>query len=867
MAVGGLGLLLSPIACGDGEASHRGAVVGDSGGAAAGSGAAGSPAAEGNGGVAGSSGARDGGGAAGAGWAGAGGGAGDGGGGAAGGGMRDGRGGASSGGVAGDGLAGDGRGGASGGGAAGEGQAGERGGAGDDAGAGGGGVAGERGASDDGGAGVSSGGRDSDGGAGSVGAGGNAGGGSAGKGGTAAGGTVGPGEDCRACEEAEARLGGRACVCRVPDRELWASITVPTGVPFELRATKFTLPARDDARLPALFMDASAFRLHYDFLRESFPDRFGSLETWEYLALIEDPEQREFYAGTITEYALGGQVVLYGFTLWDDPADAATTITCEQARAAYATIDERFELLPLAFVPSTANQRELLPSCDIPTYDADRGLDYEAYTEGVGYGTLRRYTLAEFGEATEEQAFGWQDILVLEEAPTDIEVVISGAVTGTQQGALSHLNVRSAARGTPNCYIENAYDLFAPWEGELVRLECGSGFFAVEPATAEEASAFWATLRPPSLTVPLPDREASAFADLLDVPTGTPEERATALMRYGAKGANLATLYQRINQSGDGGIDENIELPGFLVPMRHYLDFFESRAWTVDLGSGPEERTFAETVDAWLDDDVFRSDGGVRRQRLESLRDAMEDAPVDLDLSSPIRDIFGTDTLMLRFRSSSNAEDALEFSGAGLYDSVSGCLADDLDGDEVGPSRCDATQDDERTVSRALRKVWASLWNAAAYSEREWYGIEQTSVAMGVLVDPRIQNELANIVAFSGNPTSSEDDRYLINAQAGELDVVTSEPGVFPEEELLTLVDGAVTSIERQRGSSELPAGTWVLQDAELEQIGSLLWQIVEFFPVDATVPEGATVLLDTEWKVRSDGSLVVKQVRPFLRK
>jgi hypothetical protein len=25
-------------------------------------------------------------------------------------------------------------------------------------------------------------------------------------------------------------------------------------------------------------------------------------------------------------------------------------------------------------------------------------------------------------------------------------------------------------------------------------------------------------------------------------------------------------------------------------------------------------------------------------------------------------------------------------------------------------------------------------------------------------------------------------------------------------------------------------------------------------------------VLLDTEWKIRSDGSLIVKQVRPFLR-
>jgi hypothetical protein len=111
------------------------------------------------------------------------------------------------------------------------------------------------------------------------------------------------------------------------------------------------------------------------------------------------------------------------------------------------------------------------------------------------------------------------------------------------------------------------------------------------------------------------------------------------------------------------------------------------------------------------------------------------------------------------------------------------------------------------------------------------------------------------------------DDRYLVDAQAGELDVVLPDPGVFPEESLLTVASGVVTAIRRIRGSSELPAGTWVLADAQLEQLGALLWQIVQVYPVDGAVPPGATVLLDTEWKILSDGSLVVKQVRPFLRK
>jgi hypothetical protein len=626
-----------------------------------------------------------------------------------------------------------------------------------------------------------------------------------------------------------------------------------------IRAAKYSLPARPDARLPVAFVDSNAFPLHYDFMRESFPDLFGGLTTRDYLAMIQDARQRELFAGDITEYMLGGQAVLYGFSIVDNPADPATTTTCEQARAAYAMLDAHIDLVPLAFVPSGANQRQAVAGCDIPTYDARKGVDYEAYTQGVGYGTLRRFTLAGLAAASEKREFGWQDILVLSEAPTDIETVISGAVTGTQQGTLSHLNVRSAARGTPNCYVNRAHALFEAWEGKLVRLECGNGFFSMESATREAAEAFWKTLRPAAISIPEPDRTWGTSVGLLDLPTSTPESRATAVARFGAKGTNLATLYKIV--------DARYQLPGFVVPMSAYLQFIETHGFTVDLGGGLAFHTFAETLSTWLADPTFRADGQERRKRLSALRNAMAGTPADIDLSSSIRAAFGTDTRMLRFRSSSNAEDAIEFSGAGLYDSYSGCLADDLDGNQTGPSACDAGEKNEHTVARALARVWASLWNAGAYEEREWYGIDHKRAAMAVLVDPRATGELANIVAFSGNPAASGDDRYLVDAQAGELDVVLPDPGVFPEESLLSVANGTVTAIKRIRGSSVLPAGSRVLEDAQLQEIGGVLWQIVQAFPVDGHVPSGATVLLDTEWKILSDGKLIVKQVRPFLRR
>ena len=45
-----------------------------------------------------------------------------------------------------------------------------------------------------------------------------------------------------------------------------------------------------------------------------------------------------------------------------------------------------------------------------------------------------------------------------------------------------------------------------------------------------------------------------------------------------------------------------------------------------------------------------------------------------------------------------------------------------------------------------------------------------------------------------------------------------------------------------------------------------MLYRITQVYPVDDTAPAGSTILIDTEWKIRADGHLIVKQVRPFLK-
>jgi phosphoenolpyruvate synthase/pyruvate phosphate dikinase len=246
----------------------------------------------------------------------------------------------------------------------------------------------------------------------------------------------------------------------------------------------------------------------------------------------------------------------------------------------------------------------------------------------------------------------------------------------------------------------------------------------------------------------------------------------------------------------------------------------------------------------------------------------MREAPIDPDLlerlGAQIMDTFGDETVMVRFRSSSNAEDALAFSGAGLYDSTSACLADELDADSEGPSHCDPEKSEERTLGRALGKIWASMWKMEAFEERAWYGIDHSQAVMGLLINTRSVNEQANIVAFTGSPTT-QDDRILVNAQQGELDVVSSEPGVFPEKALLDMEETTVKEIIRVNRSSEQP-DSWILSDLELTELGELFAEIELSYPRDEEPPAQQTLLLDTEWKVLSSGQLIIKQIRPFLR-
>jgi hypothetical protein len=345
----------------------------------------------------------------------------------------------------------------------------------------------------------------------------------------------------------------------------------------------------------------------------------------------------------------------------------------------------------------------------------------------------------------------------------------------------------------------------------------------------------------------------------------TDDDPVPLVGRVGGKAANLAKLYDFL--------PAEYQVPGFGIPFAYFEDFMEANTIVDRRVDPPEEISYREYVSRLVVDQKFRTDTAYRREVLWDLRTRMRyearlDPALVTELAQRIEDVFGDTTVRVRFRSSSNVEDALEFSGAGLYNSTTVCAADTEDADRDGPSICDLYQDEERTIERGLRVVWASLYNARAWEERDWYQVPQEESSMAILVTRAFPDERSNGVAFTGNPQKSTDNRYLINAQLGDEPVVGNDPRMMPERDYLQIDEnGQVTKIYRSRTSVLAEPGVYVLSDEQLHELGALMFIMDRDYPLDTEGYRREQALLDFEFKVDSTGQLKIKQVRPFLDK
>ena len=582
--------------------------------------------------------------------------------------------------------------------------------------------------------------------------------------------------------------------------------------------------------------------LHYEFIREVIDgqaplDRCDPTERAVFNAGWLAFSQSEYFRETGRRYLLGTLVHHAAADLHTVEYALGDVIRPVDMRRAFFRVTENV-LTPESYYlrPQDDDQAARALQIDgtlpiVPPNAPFANMTEQPLTKGIGYGVLSWIPSNELADAV----LGPDVIVVTDDVPNDIPLV-GGLITEAFQTPLAHVNVLCQNRGTPNLALLGAHTHpdVQPLLGQLVRFEVRGDGFSLTVASEQEAEEFWQSrVGNGSLLVPRLDAAPKEIVDLADASIDD-------LPSIGAKAAQLAELAEVVGTvaqvcPSSPGFETPIH--AFAIPVSRFLDHLRS--------SG----ALALVTD--LADDTEASVNPVERHaRLQEIRNTILDYPVDAtlltDIEAAVRERFGSQTV--RFRSSSNTEDLAGFNGAGLYTSLSARLDD--------PSA---------SVAHALRTVWASLYSDRAYDERELSRVDQSQVAMGVLVHQAFLEERANGVAISRNvldPTRG--DVYYFNVQAGEASVTNPAPGVTSEQFIYQLPPRQPPILYQSHSS--LVNGTAVLTDAEVANAACVLRAIVDHFrPLLDPTQENPFFAMDVELKLLGDERrLLLKQARPF---
>lgn len=580
------------------------------------------------------------------------------------------------------------------------------------------------------------------------------------------------------------------------------------------------------------FQNSKKYQIHWEFASANLHNvpALSEFNKTEYYS-----KNRRFILGAITRYEGPG------VWTWElAPYDQASV---EMIATAYQRIaDSCYFGDSLYFHPTSQaleNLAKSLPSTVkiITTNELYKGIDYQPLNYGTSMGKLVFITAKEL----ETKYVSFRDIVVLDEVPNDISVT-SGIITQMFQTPLSHINVLSQNRGTPNmglkgaCTNSNLLALKDKW----VKLEVGPFSYTVTEVSKEVADSWWEDHRPAKVSIANMDletkdlRNVEDMLDLENMSLGDAIDKA--IPAYGGKASHFGAFPHMDH--------EKVPYPkGFAIPVFYYHQFMEQNG-------------FLERVSNMLADSQFQDNPSIRDDRLKALRKDMEKAPVDSAFRTALMTKLTTEYpgIKMRFRSSTNAEDLDGFTGAGLYTSKSG-----------DPS-------DAESVFDAIRKVWASVWFFRAFEERSYRNIGHETVGMALLVHQSFPDEEATGVAITANPydPSGMEPGFYINVQAGDQSVVLPDAAVTTDQ-FIYHFDMPGQPIVFMGHSNLIPEGATVLTTAQTYKLGVALQEIHRFFQPLYGKDPNKWYAMDTEFKFdqpmdnpSGEPVLSMKQARPY---
>jgi hypothetical protein len=180
----------------------------------------------------------------------------------------------------------------------------------------------------------------------------------------------------------------------------------------------------------------------------------------------------------------------------------------------------------------------------ITTDELYKGIDYQPLNYGTCMGRLVFVTAKELEQG---KYVSFRDIVVLDAVPNDISVT-SGIITQMFQTPLSHINVLSQNRGTPNMGLRNAFSdsTLLALKGKWVKLVVAPENYSVTEVTVQEADQWWEQNSPSQVqiaNVNLEVRDLRNVEDILAYPRlSLAEAIDSAIPAFGGKASHFGAF-------------------------------------------------------------------------------------------------------------------------------------------------------------------------------------------------------------------------------------------------------------------------------------------------------------------------------------
>lgn len=587
------------------------------------------------------------------------------------------------------------------------------------------------------------------------------------------------------------------------------------STPYALPHAMFVIDRKANNKI--YYVNSQRFRFHKDFM---FAMRLAPLGTDIYKAAYF-AEDRRFIVGTI---AWQKTVEKWTWELWEgDLANA------QHIRTANEVINKSF-FQKVYYKPNSIRQEDVSANLGISRVtqnEINKNQEYLALNPGKTVG--RVHIINKLDDTVE---IGDNEIIVLNELPESLPPV-RGIIVTKPSSPLSHINILAKGWNIPNVYIKDADKLLKEFDTWWIEFEATMTDYKFKRVENSGVIDDFCKTNPDKC---MAERAAPVNLNTKKL-TGLREMRKKDSVSFGGKAANLGEMLFA-------------KLPGFNIPDGFSVPFYWYDKFMKD-------NKLDEVIEELMENNDFVHNPRYRRQKLEEFRNSIQKGKFDENLRTQIiqrwRTQLGGRSVFVR--SSSNAEDLPNFSGAGLYSSVPNVKKED-------------------ELIEAVKKVWASLWKFEAYEARVRQYVDQQTVYMSALIQISINMDRGGVMITKDPFDRENKNAVYISSVCGHNSNVVNNAGV-PEQMLVNPRSNAVVlmTFSDQKNSLKFseegglvetpdkcasPTTKRILTDLQARNLARIALNIRRIF--------GNKAEQDIEWGIMN-GQIYVVQSRPYIEK